>query len=177
MHCAPRAEEAAPAFSATAATAARVRAARGRISHAHAARRCSRRRRRGLGAAGRPWKARSADPIAGPSEASCGGRASSAPPPQAPPLAPPCAARWEAHSASALRPAPGESRGAGAAQRRLAYPEASLPGNFHSMEDGRSVREQDAYLGLLSHICTQSLSAAFGRRSLIHVLILLYKHI
>lgn len=81
MHCAPRAEEAAPAFSATAATAALVRAARGRISHAHAARRCSRRRRRGLGAAGRPLKARSADPVAGPRDASCGGRASSAPPP------------------------------------------------------------------------------------------------
>lgn len=39
MHCAPRAEEAAPAFSAAAAAAARVPAARGRISHVHAARR------------------------------------------------------------------------------------------------------------------------------------------
>lgn len=60
MHCAPRAEEAAPAFSATAAAAAPVRAARGRISHAHAARH---RRHRGLGAAGRPLKGRSADPV------------------------------------------------------------------------------------------------------------------
>lgn len=54
MHCAPRAEEAAPAFSAAPAAAARVRTARGRISHAHAARR---RRRRRLGAAGRPVRA------------------------------------------------------------------------------------------------------------------------
>lgn len=79
MHCAPRAEEAAPAFSAAAAAAARVRAARGRISHAHAARR--RRRRRRLQAAGGPVGAGGACPVAGPRQASCGGRASSAPPP------------------------------------------------------------------------------------------------
>lgn len=79
MHCAPRAEEAAPAFSATAAAAARVRAARGRISHTHAAR--CRRRRRGLKAAGGPGRARGACPVAGPRQESCDGRASSAPPP------------------------------------------------------------------------------------------------
>lgn len=110
MHCAPRAEEAAPAFSATAAAAAPVRAARGRISHAHAARH---RRHRGLGAAGRPLKGRSADPVPGPSQASCGCRASSPPPPQAPPLAPPRAVR-RMRASSSPRPAPGESRGVGA---------------------------------------------------------------
>lgn len=80
MHCAPRAEEAAPAFSAAAAAATRVRAARGRISHAHAARRRRRRRRRGLQAAGGPVGAGGACPVAGPRRASCGGRASPAPP-------------------------------------------------------------------------------------------------
>lgn len=78
MHCVPLAEEAAPVFSAAAAAAARVPAARGRISHAHAARR---RRRRGLEAAGGPVRAGGACPVAGPRQASCGGRASSAPPP------------------------------------------------------------------------------------------------
>ena len=98
MHCAPRAEEAAPHFSATAAAAARVRAARGRISHAHAARRRRRPRRRGLGATGQPLKARSPDPVAGPSQTSCGGRSSPVGP------APRPAQRGTLGSARSLRP-------------------------------------------------------------------------
>ena len=66
---------------------------------------------------------------------------------------------------------------AGRGEGRLAYSEATLPGNFHSREDRPLVHGQDTYLGLVSHICTQSLSAVFGRRSLIRVLILLYKPI